>query len=221
MRPTNPEPGTATAARNPKPGSRQIRRKNTRTDIGQKRKNIPCPTRQKPHHKNAKHQPNTYRTLIKTRNRQKTTAQKPNTSHNAFRRKVNRTKTELDKSQKDGQAGSQKPHHKVAKSAKKCFPLPCANHTTKKPKVKSGAIRNPEPGRQAETRVGQKPKAAKKAETGPKWHFQKPRPNTQKKAKKRTSHIIEAKQGSTQSPAEFSTFPHPKPKKSKKNPKKV
>ena len=150
----------------------------------------------------------------------KTTAQKPNRNHNPFRQKVNRTGTELDKSQKDGQAGSQKPHHKVAKSAKKCSPLLRTNNTTKKPKVKYGAIGNPEPGRQAETEAGQKPKAAKQAETGPKWHFQKPRTHTQKKAKKRTSHIIEAKQGSAQSPADFSTFPHPKPKKAKKSPKK-
>lgn len=151
--------------------------------IGQRRKFLPCPAAPKPQHKNAEHQPNTDRTLIRTRNRQKTTAQKPNTSHNAFRQKVNRTRTELDKGpksspivdltkgQKSSETGTQKATPQSSQKRKKVLsPAPRQRHHRNH---KSQVRRDQEPGTRPTSRkpVGQKQKPPKEAETGQKRHF--------------------------------------------------
>ena len=72
------------------------------------------------------------------------------------------------------------------------------------------------PRAEAGDRCGPERKRPKRAETGPKDHFRNPRTDTQKKAKKRTSHIIRGQQGSTQS---FPLFHRPSQKKPKKSQK--
>ena len=177
--PPGTEPGSAETG---PPGTARSTNQST-PPIGQRRKFLPCPAAPKPQHKNAKHQPNTDRTLIRTRNRQKTTAQKPNASHNAFRQKVNRTRTELDKrpkssptvdltkSQKSSETGTQKATPQSSQKRKKV--LSPATRQRHHRNHKSQVRRDQGPGTRPTSRkpVGQKQKPPKEAETGQKRHF--------------------------------------------------
>lgn len=216
------EPGSAETG---PPGTARSTNQST-PPIGQGRKFLLSPAAPKPQHKNAKHQPNTDRTLIRTRNRQKTTAQKPNTSHNAFRQKVNRTRTELDKgpkssptvdlteSQKSSETGTQKATPQISQSRKKVLsPAPPKRHHRN---AKSQVRRDQEPGARSpqNQKPPKRPKQAKNATFRNHGHKPKKRPKNERRT------CLATRQGSTGVAPEFSTFPQTKPKKAKKTPKK-
>ena len=128
-------------------------------------------------------------------------------SHATNGRKVNRTQTELDKDRK-GALTDDRSRATLWTKAQVSVP-PCdgtrnrRNHDRKRP--------------EADDRNGPKRKRPKLAETGPKGHFRNPRTDTQKRAKKRTSHMIRGQQGSAQSYPHFHRATQKKTKKAKKS----
>ena len=132
-------------------------------------------------------------------------------SHATNGRKVNRTRTELDKDRKDALTDDRSRDTLWTKAQVSAPPCDGTrnrpNHGRKRP--------------EADDRNGPERKRPKLAETGPKGHFRNPRTRTQKKAKKRTSHMIGAATGANRGrPRVFhiSTWRH---KKRQKKPKKV